>query len=166
MRLLLLSSLGLSFAATSFATAQSIDVPAGQHLVLTAEGRGVQIYRCDLKGEQAAWTFVTPEAGLFVQEAKIGSHGAGPVWMHKDGSMVRGKLMQSQTSPDAGAIPWLLLKSAETSGKGVFTTVTYIRRTATKGGQSDPAACDAAHAGATARVPYMATYSFYAAPSN
>lgn len=143
--------------------AQSVEAPAGQHLVLTAEGRGVQIYRCDVKADVAAWTFVAPEAGLYVQEEKIGTHGAGPVWMHHDGSTVHGKLVQSLTAPVAGAIPWLLLKASETTGKGAFTPVAYIRRTDTKGGQADPAACDKEHAGTVSRVPYTATYSFYSA---
>jgi hypothetical protein len=40
--------------------------------------------------------------------------------------------------------------------------VTYVRRSDTHGGMP-PAACDARHLGAVARVPYAAVYTFYKA---
>jgi hypothetical protein len=137
---------------------QSIMAPEGQKVVLTAEGRGVQIYAC----KAGAWTFMAPEAKLYVSGVEVGSHGAGPMWRYKDGSVVRGKVMATEAAPEAGAVPWLLLKSAGSEGRGLLADVTYIRRTDTKGGQAEVTGCDAAHEGSVSRVGYTATYTFYA----
>ena len=45
---------------------------------------------------------------------------------------------------------------------GMLAHVTYVRRSDTHGGMP-PAACDAHHLGAVARVPYAAVYTFYKA---
>ncbi|ADW69425.1 DUF3455 domain-containing protein [Granulicella tundricola] len=152
-------------AALGQSGAQSVDVPAGFHAVLTAEGRGVQIYKCQKKDAGMAWVFVAPEAKLFVDGVEVGSHGAGPVWMYKDGSSVHGKVVSNMSSPVAGAVPWLLLKGVDAAGAGEMAGVAYIRRSETKGGVARVDGCDVAHEGAESRVPYTATYSFYAAGS-
>ena len=68
-----------------------------------------------------------------------------------------------ESSPDAGSVPWLLLQATTSEGKGPMTAVTYIVRSATKGGAAKEDGCDAGHVGEMSRVPYSATYTFYVA---
>ncbi len=69
-----------------------------------------------------------------------------------------------QRSPAQGAVPWLLLRAKSNEGAGAFASVKYIQRVDTKGGVAPSAGCDAAQAGAEARVDYSANYAFYGAP--
>ncbi len=121
--------------------------PAGQRAVLTATGKGVQIYAC----QNAQWVFQAPEAALFdASGAEIGSHGAGPVWTFRDGRSVKGTVAGKSDAPGKGDIPWLLLK-----GEGSFE---YIRRSETRGGGAPAGGCGS---GKTLRVEYSAVYTFY-----
>jgi hypothetical protein len=135
--------------------------PASQHTVLTAQGRGAQIYACDGSGGHFQWTFVAPAARLFDGDREVGTHGDGPVWHDEDGSSIHGQLVAKSPSPDAGSIPWLLLKGIEPAGSGVLSKVELIRRSDTQGGVAPATGCDAQHVGELVRVPYTATYSFY-----
>ena len=101
--------LGLVMLLGLGAGAQTIAAPAGQKVVLKAEGRGAQIYLCKNVDGGAKWTFVAPDANLYVDGLGVGTHGAGPVWNYKDGSAVKGTLVTTVDSPDNKAIPWLLL---------------------------------------------------------
>jgi hypothetical protein len=122
--------------------------PDGQRAVLTATGKGVQIYSC----KDSQWVFQAPEATLFDTSGKeIGTHGAGPVWKFRDGRLVKGTVVAKSDAPEPGNIPWLLLK-----GEGSFE---FIRRSETRGGAAPAGSCDA---GKTVRVDYSATYTFYA----
>jgi hypothetical protein len=123
----------------------------------------VQIYKCD-KGADGVlkWVFVAPQAKLYVDGAEVGTHGAGPVWTYKGGT-VHGKMVATKPSPDADSIPWLLVKGVSYDGAGPMGTVTYIQRSATKGGKAQGDGCDADHLGDTSKVAYTATYTFYAA---
>ena len=152
----------LSFCLSLSAHGQSIDVPPGQHEVLKATGRGVQIYRCVWQDSTAKWVFVAPEAKLYVNEVISGTHGAGPVWNYRDGSSVHGKAISNVPSPTEGNIPHLLLKATDPGGNGVLTQVSYIQRSETKGGLITNEVCNAEHAGSVSRVPYTATYTFFA----
>jgi hypothetical protein len=121
--------------------------PDGQKAVLTATGKGVQIYAC----QNAQWVFQAPEAALFDSSgAEIGTHGAGPVWKFRDGRSVKGQVVAKSDAPGTGDIPWLLLK-----GDGSFE---FIRRSDTHGGVAPSGACKV---GKTARMEYSATYTFY-----
>jgi hypothetical protein len=93
---------------------------------------------------------------------EIGTHGAGPIWKSADGSLVKGQLVASNKAPEAGDIPWLLLKSSGHEGDGVLSKVEYIRRSETHGGVAPSSGCDSGHLDATARTAYSATYTFYA----
>jgi hypothetical protein len=128
--------------------------PEGQRAILTATGKGVQIYACQSVSGAPQWVIVAPEASLFDQAgAEIGTHGAGPVWKFHDGRSVKGQVIAKTDAPGAGDIPWLLLK-AEGGG------VEYIRRSETHGGAAPQGRCET---GRNERVPYSATYTFYAA---
>jgi hypothetical protein len=137
------------------AVKESIDVPPHSRLLLRVVGSGDQVYDC----VNGAWALKAPEAKLLNQEGSvIGQHFAGPTWQLNDGSWVKGKAVAKQVSPDATAVPWLLLESV--GGTGRFGTVRFIQRTETHGGNPPGGSCSQS---AMRRVPYIATYSFYEA---
>lgn len=127
--------------------------------------RGTQIYECRADATApggARWVFVAPEAELFDGTgARIGKHYAGPHWEAADGSRIAAAVDARADAPQAGAIPWLLLSARPAGGEGRFTRVTAIQRINTVGGAQPQGACDAASAGAQARVPYTADYLLY-----
>jgi hypothetical protein len=139
--------------------------PEGQ-LLLKARGKGAQIYVCAPKPDDAnafEWKLKAPDADLFDERgAKVAHHFAGPTWQANDGSSVVGNVLKKLDAPDPQAIPWLLLVSKETKGPGSFEHVTHIQRVATSGGKAPAQGCDASHANAELRVPYEASYYFYA----
>jgi hypothetical protein len=144
-------------------TAATIDLPTGAHVILQAKGDGVQIYTCTVAPAGAKWVFKAPEAKLLDASAKsIGTHFAGPTWKLEDGSQVQGELIANKPSPEAGAVPWLLLRAKAGTAAGTLADVAFIRRTETHGGVAPASGCEAAQdAGKTAQVPYTATYTFY-----
>jgi hypothetical protein len=122
-------------------------MPPDQKVVLTATGKGVQIYAC----KNAQWVLQAPEATLFDAAGKeIGTHGAGPVWKFRNGRSVTGQMIAKSNAPNEGDIPWLVLK-----GEGSFE---YIKRSDTRGGVAPKGSCEA---GRTLRVNYSAVYTFY-----
>jgi hypothetical protein len=135
--------------------------PAGQHALLTVQGRGVQIYSCSAGAgsNSGQWVFVAPAARLFDKDGvEVGTHGDGPVWHLEDGSSVVGQVVAKAPSPDAGSVPWLLLKVASKSGAGALAAADFVRRSETKGGAAPAGGCEV---GALLRVPYQAMYTFY-----
>ncbi len=146
---------------------QDLRVPAGQVLVLKAQATGVQVYECRAGQDDAAhfsWVLKAPEAKLLDERGSpIGRHFAGPTWEAADGSRVIGEVKARSDSPDAGAIPWLLLSAKSNSGTGILGKVLSVQRLNTVGGKAAADGCDAAHTGAEQRVSYKAEYDFYAA---
>lgn len=155
---LILLAFGFTLLATNTigqTAKESIDVPPHTALLLRATGSGDQVYRCIRR----SWVLEAPDAKLFNQEgALIGRHFAGPTWQLKDGSWVKGEAIAKQPSPDATAVPWLLLESV--GGAGRLSPVRFIQRTGTKGGNAPEGNCSESE---VCRVPYTATYSFYVA---
>jgi Protein of unknown function (DUF3455) len=143
-------------------------VPPNATLTQRMHADGVQIYQCTpAKGDAARfeWLLKAPEAALFDHSGKqIGKHFAGPTWEARDGSNVVGEVA-ARATPDPGAIAWLLLNAKSTSGSGVFSTVRYVQRLRTVGGNAPAGGCDQAAAGSEVRVPYSAEYWFYAEKS-
>lgn len=136
--------------------------PSSTRAAYTVEGRGDQIYRCTQQG----WAFQSPEAKLFdpATHQQTGTHSAGPTWTWKDGSAISGKVLE-KSSPDPASIPWLLLAAAPSgSTAGALSTIAYVRRSDTHGGNAPTTGCDAQHIGDTFRAPYTATYTFYTKP--
>ncbi len=88
---------------------------------------------------------------------------AGPTWQATDGSSALGSMRAKADAPDPQAVPWLLL-TAVGKGPGLFARVMHVQRLDTSGGKAPASGCDAAKAKAKAetRVPYEATYYFYA----
>jgi hypothetical protein len=143
--------------------------PANAHTQLTVVGHGVQIYKCTAQTEAASatfkWVFQSPEATLFDTTSKqpVGVHSAGPTWTWNDKSAVVGKLLQSQPSPNADSIPWLLLEAHSTGEPGALSNIKFVRRSNTQAGAAPVTGCDAQHQDNIIRVPYEATYTFYSA---
>jgi hypothetical protein len=158
--------LAATLSLTTAAPAQNPTTPPPtQHPILTVTGKGVQIYTCQQSAAGPQWLLQAPEATLIDASGKpVGTHGAGPIWRSNDGSTVKGELLQKSESPQAASIPWLLLKAVSPSGSGIMTRVEFIRRSDTHGGVSPATGCDAQHLSAVSRVPYTATYTFYAKP--
>src|SRR5262245_374494 len=134
-----------------------LQVSDGNVVVFHVYAQGVQIYRWN--GTQ--WAFVAPDAKLYADgsyQGLVGTHFAGPTWMSNSGSKVVGARLQGCT-PDASAIPWLLLGAVSSQGPGVLNGVTFIQRVNTTGGLAPSA--PGTTTGEEARVPYTAEYYFY-----
>jgi hypothetical protein len=150
------------------AVPDTLKVPATEGLAMIAAAKGVQIYECRARKDQAGqfeWAFVAPEADLFDSRGnKTGRHYAGPHWEALDGSKVAGTVKERADAPIPGAIPWLLL-SARSVGRadGAFSKVTSIQRVNTVGGIAPQSGCSQATLGTTARVDYTADYYFFTA---
>ncbi len=130
--------------------------------VLELRGEGVQVYACQAAPGSFAWQLKAPDASLRdASGAEVGRHFAGPSWRARDGSTVVGELLVSSPAPDAGAIPWLLLRARSHAGQGAFAGIGFIARTHTRGGLAPATGCDRAHLGDEARVPYRATYLLF-----
>ena len=137
----------------------TLEVEAGNKVAFHVYAEGVQIYRWN----GASWIFEGPEATLFADaggNGQIGIHYAGPTWESVSGSTVRGAVLERCT-PDADAIPWLLLEAVDPIGPGIFQSVTFIQRINTTGGTAptEPGTV----VGEVAEVPYTAEYLFYRA---
>lgn len=145
---------------------ESLRVASGEEMVLLTFAEGVQVYRCQADEKepgQVQWTFVAPEASLYdAQHNEVGVNYAGPTWELHDGSKVVAEVVARVDAPEAGSIPWLLLRSKYTEGIGTLSRVTSIHRIETTGGQPPVNGCDANHLDEMARVPYTAFYAFYA----
>jgi hypothetical protein len=151
-------------AMSALAETPSLAPPAGTRLILRAIADGVQIYACQSNDKGYGWVFKAPEANLFDEGGRqIGKHFAGPSWQALDGSVVTGEVAARADAPGANAIPWLLLRATSHAGAGQLANAGFIQRLDTKGGAAPSAACDATQQGIEARIPYSATYVFYAA---
>jgi len=141
----------------------SLTPPKGETLLLRAFAQGVQIYECAPAASGTQWAFKGPEAELSDEKGKhIGKHYAGPTWEAADGSKVAGHTVASVDSSDPNAIAHLLLKADSHAGFGVLAGVKSVQRLQTSGGRAPKEACDPKDIGRQARVPYTATYYFYA----
>lgn len=109
----------------------------------------------------SAWLFIGPEAELFADangHGKVGIHYAGPTWLSNSGSGVVG-IVSDRCTPDASAIPWLLLSAVSSRGPGIFEGTTHIQRVNTVGGLT-PSTPGTTY-GDQVKVPYTAEYVFY-----
>ncbi|HKD27300.1 MAG TPA: DUF3455 domain-containing protein [Xanthobacteraceae bacterium] len=141
--------------------------PANEAPALMLSAKGVQIYECRSKADQAGpyeWIFVAPEAELFdVHGSKAGRHYAGPHWESNDGSKIVGTVKERADATEAGAIPWLLLTAKSVGPDGTLSKITSVQRVHTAGGVAPKSGCSSATAGTQVRVDYTADYYFFAA---
>ncbi len=167
-----LALLALALAATSLAITAvpslaarpkpippELRVPEGHRLVLSALGRGVQIYDCPA----GTWVLREPAAAILRGKRTVAVHYAGPTWQSlADGSKVTGGVLARVDAPRPQRdIPWLLLQATSNTGAGVFAQVDFIQRLRTAGGVAPTGACDPATRPSVA-VPYRAVYTFWA----
>jgi hypothetical protein len=164
------ASCGPTGPLTTPAVPAGLEAPAGATLVARYHVTGDQIYTCTASGADGGsdagttyvWVLKAPSATLYDSACRVaGTHYAGPSWKSSDGSSAVGALVASAPSPNAGAIPLLLLKVTATSGEGIFATVTAVQRLDTVGGRAPAQGCTAGAVGNEAEVPYTATYYFY-----
>ena len=136
--------------------------PANESLAMIVSAKGVQIYECRAKKDQAGayeWAFVAPEADLFdTNGSKIGRHYAGPHWESTDGSKIAGTVKANSDAPQADAIPWLLLVTKSVGPQGSFSKITSIQRVNTVGGVAPKTGCSQSTVGTNERIPYTADY--------
>jgi hypothetical protein len=144
---------------------ERLQVPLNEELALQVRAAGSQIYMCVAIPDSSRfeWALKAPEADLIDSEGnKIGTHYAGPTWELTDGSKVGGRIVARADAPDHTAIPWLLLDATSNAGTGRLAGVSSIQRVDTTGGAPPGQPCDLGHLNAEVRVPYEATYVFYA----
>jgi hypothetical protein len=162
-----LPMLGLAAAACAPSPTripESLEPGPNMALVMVLPAAGAQIYECRVrKGEidSYEWGFIAPDAELYDSRGQVvGRHGVGPYWQAADGSRVEGALLARADAP-GGAIPWLLLSTASTGSRGLFSDVTRIQRVNTVGGTAPQIPCtrDALHR--QLRVHYSADYRFF-----
>jgi hypothetical protein len=143
----------------------TLKVSPDETLSFAAKARGVQIYECRIKTNDASnyeWVLKAPEADLFdAQGKRIGRHYGGPTWEGIDGSKVVGEVKSREPSTDSNAIPWLLLVARKHDGNGVFSRISSIQRLETAGGKAPAEGLDRSKVGTESRVPYTAVYFFY-----
>lgn len=141
----------------------SIQVPAGNEIAFHAYALGVQVY----KWNGTAWVFVEPVANLYADagfRGQVGTHYAGPTWESNSGSrVVARRVVNTGCTPDAQAIPWLLLEAVTTDGPGIFSSTTFIQRVNTTGGLAPSTPGKTVNE--VKEVPYTAEYYFYRAAS-
>jgi len=140
---------------------------ASESLAMIVPAKGVQIYECRARKDQAGgyeWAFVAPEADLFdARGNRIGRHYAGPHWESNDGSKILGTVKERADAPVADAIPWLLLAATSVGPEGSVSKVTSVQRVNTVGGLAPKTGCSQAAAGTPARINYTADYYFFTA---
>ena len=150
--------------ADPMAIPDNLKVPQPNVMLFEAYANGVQVYVCKAKADDPnafEWAFKGPEAELRNEAGeKIGKHYAGPTWEGNDGSKVVGEAVENAKAPEAGAIPWLLLRAKAHDGSGAFSTVTYVQRLDTAGGVAPTDGCDRSAADTERAVEYTATYVF------
>jgi hypothetical protein len=152
---------------SAVAVPEKLNPGAGESLAMIVAARGVQIYECRPRKDQAGvyeWAFVAPEADLFDSRGrKVGRHYAGPHWEAVDGSKILGMVRERVDAPVAGAIPWLLLTAKSVGPDGAFSRITSVQRVNTRGGAPPTTDCSQATAGTPARIEYTADYDFFTA---
>jgi hypothetical protein len=145
----------------------AVKVPPGHKVALETVGVGQITYQCRADKDMAgkfAWVFAGPDARLLDRTGKqVGKYYGPPAtWEAMDGSKFDGK--QIAVAPGgAGNIPFQLVRANAAMGSGAMSDVTYVQRSATKGGVAPGLACGAANLDAKAVVNYQADYVFYKA---
>jgi hypothetical protein len=150
--------------------------PAGATVKLHAHAVGAQIYTCtasaatnadggagaDAGATTYAWVLKAPDAKLYDSGGtQVGTHGAGPSWTWRDGSVANGAKVAELAAPTADTITWLLLRVVSTTGAGLLSDVAYVQRLDTAGGRAPATGCDASTVGTDTRADYAADYYFY-----
>ena len=167
------------------AVPSNLRVQAGHQAFFKASATGTQNFIC----LPAGWTFIGPQATLFITVPWIGgpvrqqvaTHFLTPnpfeettnrpLWQSSlDSSIVWAKQVDFSEDPNyvqPNAIPWLLLETAGAkigpSGGTMLSQTTFIQRVNTSGGLKPTTTCTV---GQREFVPYTADYVFYRKAEN
>jgi len=139
--------------------------PTGYKLVMTAQAKGVQIYKsvADTDGH-FKWVFEAPLAQLSVKGKPALYHYNGPSWESPDGSKIARDTASPVTQVPAAHpttdVPWLLAKVIADPAPGILAQVGFVQRLDTHGGAAP--ATPPTRADTRVGVPYTATYKFFA----
>jgi hypothetical protein len=147
----------------------TLQVPAGNKLLLQAFANGVQIYqvkRSTTDPNVFLWVNIAPSATLYAKPNftnPLINHFAGPSWEFIKGTEKGEKVVGTKVrgiTQDATAIQWLLLKAVDSLSTS-DNKVTFIQRICTKGGLAPTTGADETHLGQIDSIPYTASYLFY-----
>jgi hypothetical protein len=138
---------------------------------IALHAEGAQIYECWAdSNNQLVWRLREPIATLMDDGNSVGRHYAALhweyvdpstlVWEHKDGSLVKAKVVARAAGRTAHDLPWLKLHVTAQVANGMFYGVTHVQRINTQGGMAS-GSCDLA--GTLRSVPYSADYVFWRA---
>jgi hypothetical protein len=137
-----------------------IKVPDGHQPVLRLAGRGVQVFRCELREGAHVWAFRLPEAELIDERGiVVARHGANFSFEHTDGSRLLGTVVASDAAPRDDNLRWLLM-SARAFGTGALAGISYVQRVNTTGGMP-PARCEPKQLNQLLRVDFSADFVFW-----
>jgi hypothetical protein len=165
-----MGAMGSAMGAKPFSQAmlpEPVKVPAGNVVAMETVGAGDITYECRAKAAmpgQFEWVFVGPDAKLMDRAGKqVGTYVGPPAtWAHMDGSKVTAtQVAVAPNGPDN--IPHQLVKANPAMGMGAMQGVTYIQRTATRGGVAPSMPCGTANMAQKQIVKYQADYIFYRA---
>lgn len=147
-------------AAPSLGWFSKIKVPEGHKPALKLAARGVQVFRCEQRGNAWVWVFRVPEADLADDTGKVvARHGANFSFEHTDGSRLIGKVQSFDEAPSPEDLRWLLL-TATAYGQGAFAGVTHVQRVNTKGGMP-PTRCEMKQRNQLLRVDFSSDFVFF-----
>ena len=183
-------SIAIATIAATQGQAQALDLapvpanlqpPAGNQAFLKVAAVGTQNYIC----LPAGWTFIGPQATLFVKvqwfgstlSQQVGTHYLTPnpaetatnrpLWQSSVDSSIVWAKQADFADVDPTAIPWLLLQAAGNqkgpAGGTILSQTTWIQRVNTTGGLKPASACTV---GAREFVPYTADYVFFRKTNN
>ncbi len=127
--------------------------------------RGVQVYQCTpapVSGDYG-WFLVAPDATLYDGDRSAASLRSPHAWQSLDDLSSASGVPVALQAAGAGNLPWALLAASALGSSGLFAGVTSVQRVNTEGGAPPAGGCDAANAGAEARVAFRADYYFYKA---
>jgi hypothetical protein len=147
----------------------SLNVPAGNKLMLQTFAEGVQIYevkRSATDPNSFAWVNIAPLATLYLKPdltKPVIDHFAGPSWEFTRGPEKGEKVVAARTqgvTVDQTAIQWLLLQAVDNLSSP-DNKVTFIQRICTVGGLAPTTIPQASNLGQRDSIPYRATYLLY-----
>ena len=144
---------------------EAIRVPAGNQVILTAEGRGNLLYECQaIRRAPFEYAWLLRNNGL---ELKDGSGrtityypGARSRWVHSDGSQVAANEL-IEVPGDPKNLPLQRAKAEPAKSQGALENVSYVQNQRTQGGVVTAKPCTAAGLGMRMVVPYEADYVFW-----
>jgi hypothetical protein len=166
----LVLAVSLSGSAAVAEEPREIAVP-GEIPGTALHAEGAQIYECWAdSSNQLVWRLREPIATLIEGGNSVGRHYAALhweyvdpgtlVWEHKDGSLVKAKVVARASGRTADDLPWLKLHVTAQVANGKLYGVTHVQRINTQGGVAS-GSCD--RAGDFRSVPYSADYIFWRA---